>query len=88
MPSTLRLWGIYAVYSALIGMAFACLDAGIGSVGAVAASFATLAEPVTAVLVGVLFSGDRVTRRMILGFCLILVSVWLNSLPVHRSGNA
>ncbi len=79
LPATPALWGVYAVYSTMIGGAFVLLSAGISSVGAVDAAFATLLEPLTAVVCGALFFGDPVTLLSVAGCAMVLASVYLNS---------
>ena len=78
-PTTLPLWGLYIGSGMMISLGLGLLNMGISKVGAVSASFATLIEPVTAVICGVLVYGDPLTLLSVLGFALILASVWLNT---------
>ena len=79
LPSSSVLWGVYAVFSAMIGCAFVLLSVGIRSVGAVDAAFATLLEPLTSVVCGAFIFGDPVTSLSIAGCSMVLASVYLNS---------
>ncbi len=79
LPGTPSLWCIYALFCVMIGCAFVLLSAGISSVGAVEAAFATLLEPLTAVVCGALFFGDPVTLLSVAGCAMVLASVYLNS---------
>jgi drug/metabolite transporter (DMT)-like permease len=79
LPDKLWLWGIYGLSCVMVGTGLALLDFGIDSVGPVSASFATLLEPVTAVVCSAVFYGEQITFLSAVGFILILLSVWLNA---------
>ena len=78
-PATPGVWAAYGVCCTALAAGFGLLTAGIGSVGAVDAAFATLLEPLTAVLSSVIFAGETVTPVAAAGIAMVLASVYLNA---------
>lgn len=79
-PSGLRGVLLIGAAGCIAAGAYRCLVYGIGRVGAVSAAFATLLEPLTSMLMGILFGQELMTGRKGLGCILILISVLLNGL--------
>lgn len=80
LPSTPTVWIALVAFCIIGGTPHALLNIGISKVGPVDASFATLLEPVTAVLCGVVIYQEQVTMFSIIGFILIFAAVVLNTL--------
>ena len=81
LPSNAAECGLLVGVCITAGLGFLLLNMGISGAGAMQASFATLLEPVTAVLCGILVLHEKVTFYTIVGIVLILLAVWLNALP-------
>ena len=84
LPGSAAQWGMTLLYCTLIGLGYLLLNFGISKVGAVDASFATLFEPVTSVLCGVLFLHEKLTIYAVIGFLLIFCSVLSNFIMPGR----
>ena len=74
--------------AALSSLSFLLLNIGIAGIGAAQASFATLIEPVAAVVCGVIVLHEKVTVFTVIGIVLILLSVWVNSMPSKEKAPA
>ena len=84
-PASARLW-LVSIGHGLVEMAgYFLLSQGIRSVGAVTASFATLLEPLTAVLFGAVFFRESVSLASAAGIVMVLSAVWLNITSPVRS---
>lgn len=60
--------------------AYNCLVFGIGKIGAMKSAFASLLEPITSMIMGILVGGESFTLQKGIGSILILISVFLNAL--------
>lgn len=69
----------FAAYCVIHAAAFMCLNIGISLIGASEASFSTLLEPLTALVVSAAVFGDELTLSSAAGAAMILVSVRLVS---------
>lgn len=81
LPPTGAAAGFMVGATAISCLSFLLLNIGIAGVGAAQASFATLIEPIAAVICGVIVLNEKVTLFTIIGIVLILLSVWVNSMP-------
>ena len=88
LPTTAEVAGLVTLGGLLQSMAYLLLTVGIAKVGAVNASFATLIEPVTSVLCGIVLLGEKLTTFTILGFVLIFCSLLANFMPEHGEKKA
>ena len=80
---------IFAFGGAVItSLSFLLLNIGIAGIGAAQASFATLIEPVAAVVCGIIVLHEKVTVFTVIGIVLILLSVWVNSMPAKEEAHA
>lgn len=84
LPSTVTEFGLVGGMVLMSALGFLLLNIGIAGVGAAQASFATLIEPIAAVLCGVVVLHEKLTVFSIIGIVLILASVWVNSMPVKE----
>lgn len=74
--------------AAISSFSFLLLNIGIAGIGAAQASFATLIEPITAVVCGVIVLHEKVTVFTFIGIVLILLAVWINSAPAEKKAPA
>ena len=61
------------------GLAFVIMGTLVGRVGSTRASFITYVIPVVALLLGVVFRGDRVTAIAVVGVGLVIIGAFLAS---------
>lgn len=85
MPFSPVTWAAQIGYMLVIGAAFSLLNIGIAMVGGVDASFATLCEPVTSVILSVLIYHDPLSLLTIIGFLLIFTAVGLNGIVPKKA---
>ena len=79
LTPTAWLLGIMAAH--VLGLGVVLCQMGIEAIGAARASLLSTFEPITSLIVGVLFLHEHLDPVAILGACIILVSVMLTSLP-------
>ena len=79
LTPTAWLLGIVAAH--VLGLGVVLCQMGIKAIGAARASLLSTFEPITSLIVGVLFLREHLDPVAILGACIILISVMITSLP-------
>ena len=72
--------GLIVLSGCASAAAYNCLVLGIGKIGAMRSACASLLEPITSMIMGILIGGEIFTLKKGIGSILILISVFLNSL--------